>query len=105
MPVSAPRPDWCPETSNGQHSVSWYDGKECGICQQQGPAPDDYLWPGQSGPPFPAVYLTTKPRDTELELTWRGDDWTGRPYDPEDPGPEPSDFDIPYINDEIGGFT
>lgn len=25
------------------------------------------------------------------EITWRTDDWTGRPRDPEDPGPEPRD--------------
>jgi hypothetical protein len=29
------------------------------------------------------------------EITWRGDDWTGRPRDPEDPGPEPRDQALP----------
>jgi hypothetical protein len=79
MPVSSPGPGWCPETSNGQHSVSWYDGAACGNCGQVGPKPDDYLWPASGGQLFPAAVPA---------ITWRADDWTGRPYDPEDPGPE-----------------
>jgi len=82
MPVSTPGPEWCPETSNGRHSGRWYDGERCGACQQTGPAPDDYLWPSQSG----RLFSTLPPA-----ITWRTDDWAGRPYDPEDPGPEPDD--------------
>lgn len=50
MPVSSPGPGWCPEASDGRHDSAWYDGGTCEACGQDGPAPDDYLWPGRSGP-------------------------------------------------------
>lgn len=32
-----------------------------------------------------------EPQEEPAEITWPGDDWEGRPRDPEDPGPEPRD--------------
>lgn len=49
MSVSLPDPGWCPETSDALHSGAWYDGGMCDACGQDGPDPDDYLWPAGRG--------------------------------------------------------
>lgn len=64
MPVSSPGPEWCPEDGYGRHSGNWYGGEKCTACGQRGPAPDNYLWPGGSGPRWdePARAETTETR-------------------------------------------
>ena len=33
----SPEGPYCPETSDGEHTMTWYDGGKCSACGQDGP--------------------------------------------------------------------